>query len=706
MKLRSSTTVLTALLLVSFANSCLGQRFGRRFFRGPRNSTPATEQVTVPTLRPSPLNQSGNRRFALIVAIREYPHSNALPSLPGTNADAKRLATVLQRGGYNADDVILVYDEAETPEFRPTRANILAQLERLFTLAAEKDSVAVFVTGHGVTLKETSYFCPSDATDTALSDPELALAQLVSIKELASKLSEDCHAAHRMLVVDACRDTTANRTTGYIRNVASLEKPAEDVWIMSSCSEGQFSWMSNRLGDNQRHALFSHYLAEGLEGAADLLGDNDGEVGLFEMYSYAFVKTRNAANEIGKFQTPELFGLAGPFTVATTGSFVAQRKLTTSDPAAEASRSAAQLADDVVLNLRAADGQYRAVVSADGVTPEKIEESSQNLHRYLCHLLGNRIEAALELDTDCKLAHVAEGLCYRTCGMYEESLAAFLRGDETFDLFVKANPELVKHYIAHDEKGVRVQYDNGAPVPLLAEGLNAEGLGTVPIFAKPGDEKPIGTVVRQAKVRIVGIQGNWLLVAAVNDQPLLIGGWIERDEVHWFPEGIDMYTPSSPMHPGSGTRLDDAASRINDLSARLAGPARKLENLTDIVGRPIDNANRVIGGINNRIPFFSPLPYLPNYPRNIVGTAAAYARIPSNYVAVAGGYAQWGSNAAHLAHTAQFWSQAAGYYYDSHEQSEKTEKERKKLKNAGKLKRVERRHVTIAKLPWPNSESR
>jgi hypothetical protein len=186
---------------------------------------------------------------------------------------------------------------------------------------------------------------------------------------------------------------------------------------MSSCSKGQFSWMSDRLRKGERHAVFSHYLAEGLEGAADLLGDNDGRVGLFELYAYAFLKTKAAAHDIQHEQTPELFGLASPFTLATTGSYVARRALTTSDPAEEARRSALQLADDVVLDLRAADAQYRQTVSQDKATRESVRDASRLLHRYLCHLLGNRIQTALEFDADCKLAHVAQGLCYRTCGM-------------------------------------------------------------------------------------------------------------------------------------------------------------------------------------------------------------------------------------------------------------------------------------------------
>jgi hypothetical protein len=635
-------------------------------------------------------------RYALIIAMREYPKSQQLAMLAGTDRDALRLAAVLKNGKYAESNIIVVYDDAPKPELRPTRTNIDRELNALLQRATEPSLVAVFVTGHGVSLAGESYICPGDATDAALTDAATAAKELLSVKDVATRLSKNCRAAHKMLVVDACRDTSNNRTSGYVKNVAALEKPAEGVWLMSSCSEGQFSWMSDRIRDGERHALFSHFIAEGLEGDADLLGNNDGEVGLFELYTYAFLKTRGAAKEINEKQTPELFGLASPFPVAMTGSFVSRRTLTTNDPQMEASRSAAQLADDVLVNLRAADREYRDTVSATNATAEVVQQSSRVLHRYLCHLLGNRIRAALELSDDCRLAWVARGLCYRTCGLYEQAFEAFGRGGEDFSLFIKAQPDMVKRYVQYDEEDEVGQDEEGNPTPRI-EKAAGHAIGYAYLYEKPGDEKPKFSVKRQQKVRITKMQGPWLYVDAIDDRQLVEGGWIHRDEVHWFPEAIDLYTPASPMRPwdgGAANRLDYAADNLSELAERLAQPAERIHEGVERLSEPIDELNGILG----RIPF---APSLPNPIRRYGGMAESYARIPSNYVAMGSNYARMPANYARMARQ---WAGAADVYYAGHQQEEKVGKSRKKLENAGQLEPVKERPILLIEVSWPNNK--
>lgn len=727
-----------AVVVMLLASCVVVPAYGqRRVFRGyspPPRSAPtgrAEPAAAGPIRTAAPAfraDQAGSSKYALVIALREYPQASQLDSLPGTDRDALRLVGALRNGGYPEQNIVLVYDDAEDDKLRPTRANILAALTAILGRAPAGSSVAVFATGHGVALNKASYLCPSDATDAALGDPAKAAEQLIAIEEIATQMSKRCKAEHKLLVIDACRDTNNDRTKDYVVNVADLEQPAEGVWLMSSCSNGQFSWMSDGIRQGERHALFSHFVTEGLEGAADLLGDNDGRVGLFELYTYAFVKTRTAAQEIGKAQTPELFGLAGPFTLATTGSFVARRTLTTSDPESEARRSALQLADDVVLDLRAADAEYRGVAAGEKATLASVRDASLVLHQYLCHLLGNRIAASLEFDPDCKLAHVAQGLCYRTCGMYEQALDGFLKGGETLDLFVKAKPGMKKAYVAHDESGGMLQYRNNDPVPSIEGSEKREKPGEVSLFARPNDENPQQQVPRQSMVRITKIDGQWLFVSAVNDVPLDEGGWISREEVHWFPEAVDLYTPSSPMRPwssGSGvSRLDYAANGLNGLAERLALPAARIDmaavpfetvagrlyRAADIVSRPTTQINNATGWLRR---FGVPVPVVPNPVADVLGQAGNYAgtpaavlhdiagkaRIPANYVAIAGGYAQVAANYAHMA---QFWSGAANEYYDGNERSQKLDKDRKELDASGDLKPVKERPLPLFhdRTPW------
>lgn len=658
-------------------------------------------------------------RYAIIIAMRDYPNSQQLSPLPGTDRDALRLAQVLQNGKFAEGNVVVVYDDAPKAELRPTQANILRELDSLLQRATDTSLVTVMITGHGVSMGGESYICPGDASDASVGDAETAAKELISVKELAMRLSKDCKAANKLLVVDACRDTSTNRTTGYVKNVESLEKPAEGVWLLSSCSEGQYSWMSDRIRKGEQHALFSHFVAEGLEGDADLLGDNDGDVSLFELYTYAFLKTRAAAKEINEKQTPELFGRASPFPLTVTGSFASRRKLTTSDPQMEASRSAAQLADDVVLNLRIADREYRETVSAPNTTEEAAQQSSRILHRYLCHLLGNRIRAALDLSEDCRLAWLAKGMCYRTCGLYAEAIDAFGRGGEPFTLVVKAQPGIANRYIGHAENGAEWRDEENQPIPHI-EKAAGDAIGYAYLYDKPGDTKAKYRVKRQDSVRIARIQGDWFYVTAIGDWELLDGGWIHSNEVHWFPEAIDLYTPASPMRPWDGSaanRLDYASDGLSELAERLSLPAQAIEQAAlpfdeaatriyeagSRIGEPISAINGVLGRFGIGIP---------NYPARVgavaagyaalpggmIRHAAGYARIPSGYVSMAGGYVRAPANYARMA---QQWSGHAHDYYAGHERSESVEKSRKQLKNDGKLEPVKERPILLVEIHGP-----
>lgn len=723
--MRSTTTMilLSATLVVMLAPPAEAQRwrgFGRGLLNRAPAARPAPAQVTTVADDQPAATHPGH--FALIIAVREYSESSRLSALPGTNRDAQRLAAALRKGGYPAENIVIVHDDAEDPRLLPTRTNIQQQLSTLMQRATHPSNlVAVFATGHGVSMAGDSYFCPSDATDAAIFYPAAAKQQLISVRDVAQQLSTDCKATKKMLVIDACRDVGAKRTDGFVAGVADLEKETlEGVWLISSCSAGQFSWMSETIRNGERTALFSHYLAEGLRGAADLVGDNDGEVGFFELYTYCYNKTKQAAEDIGEKQTPELFGLASPFPTATIRSFVAKGKLTTSDPDQERQSNARSYADRIVQNLRAAAAQYRKAVTQEGAQLPQIREHTSSYHRYLCYVLGNNIRAAIELDADCKLAHLARGMCYRTCGMYQKALEGFVKGGEHLELFVKADPDAMKPFLARDESGGVMRYPDDQPVPRLHEGRDAKLLGAVDVYAHPGDLEASSQISGQAKIRIADVSGDWLMVAAVNDEVVEKPVWIHTDDVHWFPEAVDLYTPSTPMRPlgGAGTRFDHVSSRLSGLANRLSAPADRLELAAmrlDVIGNRIGNARMRVGapiarinGVLGRMPF---APTIPNYPAHYLGiaehyarlpanyvrTAAAYARIPAIYVETVGGYAELGGN---IARTARGMAGHAYAYDQGYQQNVKMEDDRNKLAKEGKLEPVEERPIRVVLASW------
>lgn len=677
------------------------------------------------------------KRRAFIVATRDYAAASQLPSLAGTNREADLIAEALQKGGFREEDIVIVYDDAQLPNWRPSSQNIRARFQEFVGHAA--DGIAlVYLIGHGISAGGESFYCPQDATDEMLEEP--ANSELVSIRALATTFSEECKAENKVIVVDACRNLEQDRHVGLVQSLEELEEPAKDVWLMSSCSEGQRSWISNTLVPGERHPIFTHYVAKGLEGAADLVGDNDGRVGLFELFSYASTKT-NAETTLdqpdkGFWQSPELFGLAAPFELAVVGNFVARRTLTTSDVDAEARRSADQIADDMLANLRVAEFYYRTEASKEDLPDEAFEELSRNHRNYLSYLLGNRLEAALQFDEACELAHVARGITYRATGMYEEALAGFQAGGENFDLFVRADGTKIQRYLARDDQGRSLVDEHGIPMANLSLTTNVrkQSTGSAFLYDVPGGEVKY-RVNRETKVRIVEVaeadNEQWLLVRAINDVGTDLA-WIREADVHWLPEAVDVYTPQTAMRPfGSGgfasaTRFDYAANRIHnlanvmdrpalrlrELAQLMYGPSGRLRNAAGAVARPTNAINDRIYRINRIGSWFGfSIPYVSNPAARFLYTASSYAAIPAGYVSygagiagvpagyvrTAGGYVQMPSS---YIRNVQGWATYAGRYQTGHRQTVTIEKNRKKLKNRGKLSPVEARPIRISLLPW------
>jgi len=196
------------------------------------------------------------KKFALLVGVKDYEHSK-LAGLNYPEADATVMAQLLKSHGYN---VVLLCDSAgkASADSKPTRTNILKQLDRMLDQCKKEDTVLVGLAGHGVQFEvdRSSYFCPVDAHPLK---PET----LVSLKLLYQKL-DDSGAGVKLLLVDACRDDPlGGRGRGIDGDTAP--KPPKGVAALFSCSGGERAFEHDKL----RHGVFFHYVIEGLKGKAE-----------------------------------------------------------------------------------------------------------------------------------------------------------------------------------------------------------------------------------------------------------------------------------------------------------------------------------------------------------------------------------------------------------------------------------------------------
>jgi hypothetical protein len=114
--------------------------------------------------------RSGERRIALVLVVSDY-RSGGAPSLSGAKNDARRIATALQRAGFDTD-IALDFD----------LVSMRQKLDDFASRSAQYDAAAIYVTGHGVEVARTVYLLPGsypvDLKNAALNDHAIRLTDI------------------------------------------------------------------------------------------------------------------------------------------------------------------------------------------------------------------------------------------------------------------------------------------------------------------------------------------------------------------------------------------------------------------------------------------------------------------------------------------------------------------------------------------------
>ena len=257
------------------------------------------------------------RQYALLVGVRNY-NKDQLRSLRFTESDVSDLAQILRDAGYKRV-VLMTQTEAAAKgdnELLPESDRIRRQLKAILDDRKPGDTVLVAFSGHGVQFRNdaASYFCPMD---TRLDDAKT----LVSLAEVYQAL-QACEAGTKVLLVDACRNDPEAALAKAVERIKlesvtrpQAERPPGGVAALFSCSEGQKSYESEKLG----HGVFFHYIIEGLRGGA---ANKKGEVTLQGLTAYVTDEVPDAVKEVSTDarQRPQQVGdLSGPTPLVTVG---------------------------------------------------------------------------------------------------------------------------------------------------------------------------------------------------------------------------------------------------------------------------------------------------------------------------------------------------------------------------------------------------
>jgi hypothetical protein len=230
---------------------------------------PAPAPSTVPPTGPFP------NAHALLIGVGAYRH---LPPLAKTDTDARDLHGLLARSGYPAASLTLLLDE------QATKAAISDRLDWLARRASPDDTALIFFSGHGAQriggFEPGEYLCPVEADwhnlrATAISDDEFTIALRAIRAGRVAVFLDACHSGG----VGAPKDAALAAKAGLSEAAYERLAAGQGRVVVASCRPDEVSWEL----PGMRNGLFTHYLLEGLRGAATGAG---GAVRVFELFDY------------------------------------------------------------------------------------------------------------------------------------------------------------------------------------------------------------------------------------------------------------------------------------------------------------------------------------------------------------------------------------------------------------------------------------
>lgn len=273
-----------------------------------QESTPGQEAKGLDRKTPAPPVLPPGQRYALLIGVKDYPPDSGYPALKYTGRDVLRLREALLEAGYLPENITVLTDDRQAAqEFGtgagiPSSGIILIELEKLARKAQQQDSVLVYFSGHGDRNEsDESFLIPVDGSHGMFF--EKANVRVADVHRALTA----CEARQKVFIVDACHAGGTKGDEAATRFDPARVPQGEGFYELFSSKVSEVSLEDPRLGDGGQ-GVFTHFLAEGLKGAADreVGGNNDKLIDADELASYVRVKVERyvAENFINRRQTP------------------------------------------------------------------------------------------------------------------------------------------------------------------------------------------------------------------------------------------------------------------------------------------------------------------------------------------------------------------------------------------------------------------
>ena len=225
-------------------------------------------------------------RAALIIGISEYSDAG-LRQLRTPTADARAVEAVLSDPNIGAFEVSVLLDE---PHYTVGPA-----VEEFFSERTPEDMLVLYFSGHGQTNKNGQlYFC--------MTNTKLRLLESTAVPaSFVDSLMGGCLSRRVILLLDCCY-------SGAFGAKASTDMRIEDQFhagrgfaVLTASTKSEYAFERGELAEpnDLGRSVFTSALVEGLQ-TGDADRDQDGWVGLDELYEYIYEKVRS----VTPYQTP------------------------------------------------------------------------------------------------------------------------------------------------------------------------------------------------------------------------------------------------------------------------------------------------------------------------------------------------------------------------------------------------------------------
>jgi hypothetical protein len=230
-------------------------------------------------------------KYALIIGNTEYGDPG-LAQLTAPGRDAEDFAHVLK------EQAICAFDDVKLALNQPEHI-VRGMIDEFFDQKKSDDLLVVYFSGHGVRDELGAlYLAVKNTIRTRLRSTAIK-------SDYVREAMDQSRSRRQVLILDCCNSGAfaqgTKAATGVSIGTASAFEAGYGRIILTASDSTQFAWEGNQVIGETDNSLFTHFLVEGLEGAADL--DGDGRITVDELYDYAYEKVKLATPK----QTPSKF---------------------------------------------------------------------------------------------------------------------------------------------------------------------------------------------------------------------------------------------------------------------------------------------------------------------------------------------------------------------------------------------------------------